>query len=163
MFGERVQRARGVTRNTVCRSGWLEYIVGFFSGFRVEGCQGIVDPQHSDESPREENTDFVSCMMLLPYSSVLDHVLGHHGKELFLDSGLDGNKLLVSLKETFYPNLEICMLKILYLYRAHLGFIDQLRLFLNPDLVLPQKDHTSQIAKTATIPSFLDKARAQML
>jgi len=42
--------------------------------------------------------DPVSCAMLLPYSP--DHILDHHGGELFLVPGLDGNKLLVSLENS---------------------------------------------------------------
>ena len=56
--------------------------------------------------------DPVSCAMLLPYSP--DHILGHHGEELFLVPGLDGNKLLGLTGELhldFYPNLEMCMFK----------------------------------------------------
>ena len=41
--------------------------------------------------------DPVSWAMLLTYSPQC--ILGHHGGELFLEPGLNGNKLLVSLEE----------------------------------------------------------------
>ena len=70
-------------------------------------------------------------------SSVLDHILDQHGEELSLEPGLNCNNLLQLLEGLhlnvvfnfwkFY-NMIVCCCCFLFfpLYRAHLGYIDEL-------------------------------------